>query len=79
MGKDDLFDRIEKKTNVSKDAILEFARELQDGNFKDEKVLRSIIKDISEMTGKEVSEEKEQKIIDMVVNDKVPKDIDKYV
>lgn len=79
MGKDDLFDRIEKKTNVSKDTILEFARKLQDGNFKDEKVLRSIIKDISEMTGKEVSEEKEQKIIDMVVNDKVPKDIDKYV
>ena len=66
MSKDDLFDRIEKKTNVSKDAILEFARKLQDGNFKDEKVLRSIIKDISE-------------IIDMVVNDKVPKDIDKYV
>ena len=31
------------------------------------------------MTGKEVSEEKEQKIIDMVINDKVPKDIDKYV
>ena len=79
MSKDDLFDRIEKKTNVSKYAILEFARKLQDGNFKDEKVLRSIIKDISEMTGKEVSEEKEQKIIDMVVNDKVPKDIDKYV
>ena len=79
MSKDDLFDRIEKKTNVSKDAILEFARKLQDGNFKDEKVLRSVIKDISEMTGKEVSEEKEQKIIDMVINDKVPKDIDKYV
>ena len=79
MGKEDLFDRIEKKTNVSKDAILEFARKLQDGNFKDEKVLRSVIKDISEMTGKEVSEEKEQKIIDMVINDKVPKDIDKYV
>ncbi len=79
MGKEDLFERIEKKTNVSKEAILEFARKLQDGNFKDEKVLRSIIKDISEMTGKEVSEEKEQKIIDMVINDKVPKDIDKYV
>ncbi len=79
MSKEDLFERIEKKTNVSKDAILEFARKLQNGNFKDEKVLRSVIKDISEMTGKEVSEEKEQKIIDMVINDKVPKDIDKYV
>lgn len=79
MSKEDLFERIEKKTNVSKEAILEFAKKLQDGNFKDEKVLRSIIRDISEMTGKEVSEEKEQKIIDMVVNDKVPKNIDKYV
>jgi len=79
VSKEDLFERIEKKTNVSKDAILEFARKLQNGNFKDEKVLRSVIKDISEMTGKEVSEEKEQKIIDMVINDKVPKDIDKYV
>ena len=79
MSKEDLFERIEKKTNVSKDAILEFARKLQNGNFKDEKVLRSVIKDISEMTGKEVSEQKEQKIIDMVINDKVPKDIDKYV
>lgn len=79
MSKEDLFERIEKKTNVSKEAILEFAKKLQDGNFKDEKVLRSIIRDIREMTGKEVSEEKEQKIIDMVVNDKVPKNIDKYV
>jgi len=64
---------------VSKDAILGLARKLQDGNFKDENTLRSIIKDISEMTGKEVSEEKEQKIIDMVINDQVPKNIDKYV
>lgn len=77
--KSDLFERIEKKTNVNKDAILNLARKLQDGNFKDEGTLREIIKDISEMTGKEVSEEKEQKIIDMVVNDKVPKNIDKYV
>lgn len=79
MEKEDLFDRIEKKTNVSKDAILGLAKKLQDGNFKDENILRGIIKDISEMTGKEVSEEKEQKIIDMVINDKVPKNIDKYV
>ncbi len=28
------------------------------------------------MTGKNVSEEKQQKIIDAVINDKVPKDLD---
>ena len=76
-----LFDTIieEADIDISEDAILGLARKLQDGNFKDENTLRSIIKDISEMTGKEVSEEKEQKIIDMVINDQVPKNIDKYV
>lgn len=79
MSKDDLFDRIEKKTNVNKETILSLARKLQDGDFKNEENLRSIIEEISEITGKEVSKEKEQKIVDMVINDKVPNNIDKYV
>jgi hypothetical protein len=77
--KDDIFDRIEKKTKVNKETIMSLARKLQEGNFKDENTLRNIIHEISELTGKEVSEEKEQKIIDMVISDKVPKDMDKYV
>jgi len=79
MSRDDLFDRIEKKTNVNKETILSLARKLQDGDFKNEENLRSIIEEISEITGKEVSKEKEQKIVDMVINDKVPNNIDKYV
>ncbi len=79
MSKDDLFDRIEKKTNVNKDTIISLARKLQDGDFKNEDNLRSIIEEISTITGKEVSKEKEDKIIEMVINDKVPNNIDKYV
>lgn len=79
MGKEDIFDRIEKKTSVNKDTIIKLARELESGNFKDESTLRNIIGEISTITGKEVSKEKEDKIIQMVINDKVPKDIDKYV
>ncbi len=79
MSKEDLFDRIEKKTNVSKDTIINLARKLQDGDFKNEENLRSIISEISILTGKEVSKEKEDKIVEMVINDKVPSNIDKYV
>ena len=79
MSKDDLFDRIEKKTNVNKDTIISLARKLQENDFKNEDNLREIIEEISEITGKEVTKEKEDKIIEMVVNDKVPKNIDKYV
>ena len=77
--KEDLFDKIEKKTKVGKDIIIKLARELQEGDFKNEDTLRNIIGEISTITGKEVSKEKEDKIINMVINDKVPKDIDKYV
>ena len=43
MAKEDLFDRIEQKTNVNKDTIISLARKLQDGDFKNEENLRSII------------------------------------
>jgi hypothetical protein len=76
---DSFFEKIEKKTNVNKNTILNLASRLQNGNFKDEKTLRSIIRDISKMTGKEVSEEREKKIIEAIINDKVPKDVDKYI
>ena len=76
---DNLFNRIESKTNVNKDTIIALARKLQDGDFKNENTIKEIIGELSAITGKEVSEEKERKIIDMIVNDKVPKDIDRYV
>lgn len=76
---DNIFDRIEKKTNVDKDTIINLAHKLQSGNYKDENTLKEIIHELSNITGREVTEEKEQKIIDMIINDKVPKNIEKYV
>lgn len=76
---DGFFNKIEKKTNVNKETILELAKKLQQNNLKDEGTLREVIHELSKMTGKEVSKEKEDKIIKAVVEDKVPKDIDKLV
>lgn len=76
---DGFFKKIEKKTNVDKATILSLADKLQQGNMNDENTLKEVIQDIAKMTGKEVSKEKEQKIIDTVLNNKVPKDLDKYL
>ena len=76
---DNFFKKVEKKTNVDKNTILSLASKLQGSNMKDEKVLKEVISDISKMTGREVSKEKEQKIIDAIINDKVPKNLDKYI
>ena len=76
---DSFFKKIENKTNVNKDTILSLASKLQQGNMKDEATLKEVIQDISRITGREVSPEKEQKIIDTVINDGVPKNLDKYL
>ncbi|HIQ94310.1 TPA: stage VI sporulation protein F [Candidatus Ventrenecus stercoripullorum] len=74
---DSFFKKVEKKTKVDKDTIVHLAEKLQNGNMKDEKTIREVIATLSKMTGKPVSKEREDKIIETIVEDKVPKSIDK--
>lgn len=75
--KDSFFKKVEKKTKVDKDTILSLAEKLQKGNMKDENTLREVIGTLSKATGKEVSKEKEDKIIATIMEDKVPKGVEK--
>ena len=76
---DSFFNKVEKKTSVGKETILDLASKLQKSDLKDETTLREIIQELGQMTGREVSKEKEDKIIKAVVNDQVPKDLDKFL
>lgn len=76
---DNFFKKVEKKTNVNKETILSLAQKLQNGNMKDETTLKEVISTLSQMTGRPVSKEQEDKIIETVMNDKVPQNIDKYI
>ena len=76
---DNFFKKVEKKTNVDKNTILSLAEKLQDDNMKNETALRDVIKQISILTGKEVPQEKEDKIIKTILNDKVPDNQDDYI
>ena len=74
---DGFFSKIEKKKNVSKDTILSLAEKIQKNDMKNENTLREIIHELSYLTGRDVSKEKEDKIVSAVINDKIPKNIDK--
>ena len=79
MGFSDLFfKKVENKTNVDKDTIVSLANKLQNGNMKDEKTLKEVIHTLSNITGKKVTKEQEEKIINTVINDNVPNNIDKF-
>ena len=76
---DSFFNRVEKKTNVNKDTILDLAKKIQGDNMKNEDNLREVIRELSNLTGKNVSKDQEDKIINTVINDKVPDNIDKML
>ena len=74
---DDFFKKVENKTNVNKQTILDLANELNNGNMKNESTIRKVIHTLSNMTGKIVSKEIEDKIVNTILSDKVPNGIDK--
>ena len=74
---DSFFKKVEKKTKVDKNTILDLAKKLQNGNMKDEGTLREVISTLSDMTGKKVTKEQEDKIISKVIGGNVPNNIDK--
>ena len=74
---DNFFKRVENKTNIDKNTILSLAKKIQNANMKDEKTLREVVQQISQMTGKEVTKEKEDKIVNAIMKDNVPQNIDK--
>ena len=74
---DKFFSKVEKKTKVNKDTIISLATKLQQGNLRDEESLREVIATLSNLTGKSVSKDKEDKIIETILKGKVPKSVDK--
>ena len=74
---EDLLKRVENKTKVNKESLLKIVSSLNEGNMKDKDTLLGVIDELSSLTGKYVSDEKKEKIINMVINDKIPSNIDK--
>lgn len=72
-----LFKKVESKTNVKKSDIINLAKSIQNKNMSDEKNLRELIQSIAEMAGKNVDKEKEDKIINAVKNNQINDEIKK--
>ena len=72
-----LFNKVEMKTNVKKNDFINLAKSIQNKNMNDENSLRDVIHTIATMAGKEVDKEKEDKIINAVKNNQINDEIKK--
>ncbi|KAB8138492.1 stage VI sporulation protein F [Gracilibacillus oryzae] len=73
--KQNMFDQIQKKSNIKSDEILKVAQSVQNADFSDEATVRKLIRQLANMAGKPVSKEKEDKIVRAITNNNMPADI----
>ena len=79
MFNNNLFQKIENKTNVNKETILSLAKKLQQNNMNDEATIKEIIDELCTITGKKITKEKEEKIINAIKKNQVPNNIEKIL
>lgn len=73
---DSFLNKVEKKTNVSKQSILDLASRLKDGDLKNENTIKGVISELSKLTGKEVTEEQSNRIVKAIVGDQIPNNLE---
>ncbi len=74
---EEILNKVEKKTNVKKETIIALAEKLSNGNMKNENTIKEVINTLCQATGKKISKETEDKIINTIKDDKVPTNVDK--
>lgn len=72
-------DKVVKKTNVNKGEILKLANDLQTKDLNNENDIREFILSVAKVTNKSISPSKVDKLVSMIKNNKVPRDIDRMV
>lgn len=66
----DMFKQVEQKTGVKMQDIMRVAQSLNGANLQDEKTVRGLVHQLSQMAGKKVPKQVENKIVDTLVNKK---------
>ncbi|GAB2574457.1 stage VI sporulation protein F [Gracilibacillus alcaliphilus] len=73
--KKNMFDQIQKKSNIQPDQIMKVAQSVQNADFSDEQTVRRLVKQLAQVAGKNVSKQKEDKIVKAITNNNMPGDI----
>lgn len=66
-----IFDQVQKKTNVSEDQLKSLANQINPNDLSDEKKVRQLVSQVAALAGVPVSKEKEDQIVNYFVKNKV--------
>ncbi|SDC12499.1 stage VI sporulation protein F [Shouchella lonarensis] len=72
---DSFFDEVQKETKVNPQELLQLASTVSKANLKDEGTIRKLIHRVASLANKPVSREKEDKIVEAILNNDMPADL----
>lgn len=70
-----LFDKIQQKAKINPDDVYKVADSVKHADFSDEKTVRRLIRQLSKLANKPVSKQKEDKIVQSIVKNDIPMDM----
>ncbi|MFA1820701.1 stage VI sporulation protein F [Virgibacillus oceani] len=70
-----LFDKLQENANVNPDEVYKVADSVKHADFSDEKTVRKLVRHLAKMANKPISKEKENKIVESITQNKMPKDM----
>lgn len=73
---DNIFKRIQEQANIHPDDIYSIANSLKSANFSDEMTVRNLVKKLSQLAQKPISQEKEDKIVEAITKNQFPSSLD---
>lgn len=73
--KNNMFDQIQKKSNINSDEIIKVANSVQNADFSNETTVRNLVRQLAKMANKPISKEKEDKLVESITKNNMPTDI----
>lgn len=73
---DNLFKKIQDRTNINPEDIHAIADSVKHANFTDEETVRNLVKQLSNLANKPISKEKEEQIVQAITNNQFPSSLD---
>lgn len=70
-----LFDKLQKNSNINPDDVYKVADSVKNANLSDEKTVRKLVRHLAKLANKPVSKEKEDRIVQSIVKNKMPMDM----
>ncbi|GIP61770.1 sporulation-specific transcription factor SpoVIF [Virgibacillus pantothenticus] len=70
-----LFDKIQQKANINPDDVYKVADSVKHADFSDEKTVRKLVRHLCKLANKPISKEKEDKIVQSIVKNDMPMDM----